>query len=110
MIAYILLYGVTIWCCCFADGDKIELKRAKKQLKIKSLPPVLILHLKRFRIGSNVTKNSTFVEYPEQLDISRYCTEVSTYAHCVNITRSEKFGTIVHSPNSSFMYVCSFIA
>lgn len=61
----------------FTVGDIIDLKRAKKQLKIKGLPSVLILHIKRFHIGRDVTKNSAFVEYPEQLDVSKYCTEVS---------------------------------
>jgi len=63
-------------CYYLVVGDRIDLKRAMKQLTLRKLPPVLILHLKRFNIGIIVTKNTNRVKYPEQVDVSPYCTEV----------------------------------
>ena len=65
--------------CFFVVGDVVELKRAMKQLTLKRIPPVLILHLKRFHIGIVVTKNSTPVQYPKHIDVRQYCIEVCMY-------------------------------
>lgn len=63
----------------FPDGDSNEasyaLCRVSKQLMINQLPPVLILHIKRFEIGHyRVTKDSRHVSFPEILDLAPHCT------------------------------------
>ena len=67
-------------------GDDIELRNAIKQLKLQTLPKVFIIHLKRFSIGHIVTKNSTHVKYPVEIDVKPYCTEVSEYASLYSYT------------------------
>ena len=61
---------------CITIGDKIELRRAMKQLKLLTLPQVFIIHLKRFSIDHIITKNSTHIKYPAVIDVKEYCTEV----------------------------------
>ena len=47
---------------------------ATKQLLIKSLPPVLTLHLKRFlQDGQKLRKNGLHIEFPDVLDMTPYC-------------------------------------
>ena len=63
----------------FSDNDSnevpYELCRVSKQLMIHQLPPVLILHIKRFEIGHyRVTKDSRHVSFPEILDLAPYST------------------------------------
>ena len=41
---------------------------------IHQLPPVLILHMKRFDIGVEVTKDDRHISFPEILDMAPYCT------------------------------------
>ena len=41
---------------------------------IHQLPPVLILHMKRFEISFGVTKNSQYISFPEILNMAPYCT------------------------------------
>ena len=56
-------------------GDEIALCRVSKQLSIHQLPPVLILHIKRFDLGGySVTKDKRSVSFPEVLDMAPYCT------------------------------------
>lgn len=51
------------------SGDKVD---GSKRLHIQTLPPVLILHLKRFQFDSGTIKKiSKKVGYPLQLDIPR---------------------------------------
>ena len=62
-----------------SDVDSHEatyaLCRVSKQLMIHQLPPVLILHIKRFDIGHyRVTKDNQYVSFPEILDLAPYCT------------------------------------
>jgi len=49
-------------------------QRATKQLKIARLPPILIIHLKRFHYaGPWRDKLNTFVDYPlENLDLTKH--------------------------------------
>ena len=61
---------------CITLGDKIELRRAMKQLKLLTLPQVFIIHLKRFSIDHIITKNSIQVKYPAVIDVKEYCIEV----------------------------------
>ena len=80
----------------FLDDDSNEaaytLCRVSKQLMIHQLPPVLILHIKRFEIGHyRVTKDSRYVSFPEVLNLAPYCTvdclKVCTYMHSRAIYR-----------------------
>ena len=47
---------------------------------IHHLPPVLILHMKRFEISFEVTKDGRHISFPEILDMAPYCT-----AKCVEV-------------------------
>ena len=47
---------------------------ATKQLLIKSLPPVLTLHMKRFlQDGRRLRKNGRHIDFPEILDVAPFC-------------------------------------
>ena len=56
-----------------------ENRKAKVQIKIKKLPPVLIIHLKRFKKTQGGTKNEKLdcrVDFPlKDLDLSKFTTE-----------------------------------
>ena len=52
----------------------MALCQVSKQIIIHRLPPVLILHMKRFEISSTVTKDSRHISFPEILDMAPYCT------------------------------------
>lgn len=67
------------------DGDEMPTcekckarRKCTKSLRIESLPPVLVLHIKRFSFmsrGAKITKN---VDFPtENLTLKDYCTETS---------------------------------
>ena len=57
------------------SSDELAMCLVSKQIMIHQLPPVLILHMKRFEIGhANVTKDSRYVSFPEILDMAPYCT------------------------------------
>ena len=57
--------------------DEPALCRVSKQLMIHQLPPILILHMKRFEIGFyEVTKDDRHVSFPEILDMAPYCTSI----------------------------------
>ena len=48
---------------------------------IHQLPPILILHMKRFEIGfDDVTKDDRHISFPEVLDMAPYCT-----AECLKV-------------------------
>jgi len=61
------------WFCGECKGHK----KANIQMKIKELPPILIIHLKRLRKGnSSIVKISEKVDFPlRDLDMSRFTTE-----------------------------------
>ena len=40
---------------------------------IHELPPVLILHMKRFEISYEVRKDDRHISFPEILDMAPYC-------------------------------------
>ena len=47
---------------------------ARKQLLLKSVPPVLTLHLKRFlQEGQRLRKNGRHIVFPDLLDVAPYC-------------------------------------
>ena len=54
--------------------------QVSKQIMIHQLPPVLILHMKRFEIGYQVTKDNRYVSFPEILNMTPYCT-----AECLKV-------------------------
>ena len=69
----------------FTLGEKIELRRVTKQLKLQSLPKVFIMHLKRFSLGHIVTKNSTYIRYPLNIDVAPYCAEVRIWVTGIHL-------------------------
>lgn len=61
----------------YPDED-VVLCRVSKQLSIHQLPPILILHIKRFKLGCNsVTKDPRYLSFPEVLNMAPYCTDDS---------------------------------
>ena len=64
------------------DGDdEVTLCLVSKQIVIHRLPPVLILHLKRFSIKhSGVFKDNQHIKFPFKLNVAPYCT-----TQCINV-------------------------
>uniref|UniRef100_H3D9U8 Ubiquitin carboxyl-terminal hydrolase n=1 Tax=Tetraodon nigroviridis TaxID=99883 RepID=H3D9U8_TETNG len=71
---------------------------ARKQMLISSLPPVIILHLKRFhQAGMNLRKVNRHVDFPLVLDMAPFCS-----AACENLAAGERvlyslYGIVEHS-------------
>jgi len=55
--------------------------RVSKQILIHQLPPVLILHMKRFSIGYTVTKDNQHVTFAPVLNMAPFCT-----TECVQVS------------------------
>ena len=75
-----------MYCCasCLEENGNNEpvLCQVSKQIMIHQLPPVLILHMKRFEIGYyEVTKDCQHISFPEILDMAPYCT-----TKCLEVT------------------------
>lgn len=71
---------------------------ARKQMLISSLPPVIMLHLKRFhQAGMNLRKVNRHVDFPLILDLAPFCS-----ASCKNLAAGERvlyslYGIVEHS-------------
>lgn len=71
---------------------------ARKQLLISAVPPILILHLKRFhQAGLSLRKVNRHVDFPLMLDLAPFCS-----ATCKNISVGDKvlyslYGIVEHS-------------
>ena len=61
----------------FLQGNDEEYAEClvSKQLLIHELPPILILHMKRFHLGQQVTKNNNHIEFPDTLDVAPFCSD-----------------------------------
>lgn len=66
-VSYILGYSedVTV---------NIGLSKVSKQLSIDELPKILVLQIKRFFLGRNVSKYTAVISFPLVLDMAPYCT------------------------------------
>lgn len=63
------------------EDDDVTLCLVSKQIAIHRLPPVLILHLKRFSIERNgVFKDNQHIKFPFKLNVAPYCT-----TQCINV-------------------------
>ena len=83
-VLVIYIYN-TVTYCEGAGGDNAVLCLVAKQMLIHELPPVLILHLKRFSIGPfQVTKNSNYMSFTPMLDVAPYCSNT-----CLEVCLSE---------------------
>ena len=57
-----------------SPSEEVVFSDATKQLMIKTLPPVLTLHLKRFlQEGRRLRKNGRHVTFPPILDLAPFC-------------------------------------
>lgn len=89
-----LLNNENQWYCEDID-KKID---AKKQIKIWSMPKILIVIFKRFR--NNGTKINSFINFPiDNLDLSRYCV-----GYDKSRSKYDLFGICNHSGNHYFSY------
>ena len=72
----------TYYCAATNMEDEPVLCRVSKQIMIHQLPPILILHMKRFEIGwDQVTKDDRHITFSEVLDIAPYCTDECVKVH-----------------------------
>ncbi|CDK29363.1 unnamed protein product [Kuraishia capsulata CBS 1993] len=69
-----ILDGDDRWMC---PHCKVK-NRTTKTMMISRLPEVLIVHLKRFKLGSQITKLNTFIDYPLELSLDKYWPKVQT--------------------------------
>ncbi|XP_051781459.1 ubiquitin carboxyl-terminal hydrolase 45 isoform X1 [Erpetoichthys calabaricus] len=84
----------------FTSDKKVDnvYTSARKQMLISALPPVVILHLKRFhQAGMTLRKVNRHVDFPLVLDLAPFCS-----ASCKNIVAGEKvlyslYGIVEHS-------------
>ncbi|XP_065906353.1 serine/threonine-protein kinase TAO3-like isoform X2 [Dysidea avara] len=60
--------------CSTDENLEITERRVSKQMLIHQLPPVLILHMKRFSIGRTVTKDNQHVSFSPVLNMVPFCT------------------------------------
>jgi len=68
-------------------------QKATKQLRLARLPPILIVHLKRFHYaGPWRDKLNTFIDYPmRDLDLTRFVLEDMTESQIPPVERSQKY-------------------
>lgn len=93
------------WLC---DKCK-ERSKASFQLKIKELPPILIIHLKRFKSlpGQPTTKLEDTVDYPfADLNMARYTADPSLP---INKQKYTLFAMINHSGKANFGHYTSIL-
>ena len=76
IVCIICTYDIGMYICFHTvPNDEPILSQVSKQLMIHQLPPILILHMKRFDIGFDVmTKDDRHISFPEILDMAPYCT------------------------------------
>ena len=70
--------------------DNLVLCPVSKLLLLHELPKILVLHLKRFKLGSMVTKDNRHIDFPFELDVAPYCTNdcevlIALYACTYNV-------------------------
>ena len=80
------IYVITYVCILFHAVKSFDntppLCQVSKQIMIHQLPPVLILHMKRFEINHNeVFKDNRHISFSEVLDMAPYCT-----SKCVEVS------------------------
>jgi len=102
-------------------------QRARKGLRMKQLPPVLWLDLKRCELDLEtmaVSKSNSRFEFPEHLDLTRYATGSCTYAlqsvvvhegdasggHCHVYVRPDTTGAWLRIDNSHVLPSSSYAA
>ena len=81
------------------DDDNLTLSLVSKQIAIHRLPPVLILHMKRFKIEpDSISKDTQHIEFPLKLNMAPYCT-----TECIKVLINIFFTNCVCA--SVFQYV-----
>lgn len=71
-------------------GNCSSLGTSNRKLSISSLPPLLVLHMKRFALGLPMSKISKHIQFPELLDMSPF--SVVNEDHLYSLA-----GVVVHS-------------
>lgn len=69
-----ILDGEDRWNCSKCK----KLRKSTKKITITRLPSNLIIHLKRFRTGMNLQKITKFIDYPFEMDLTKYWPKVTT--------------------------------
>ena len=82
---FVVVY-FTMMFILYTGGDSEPiLSPVSKLLLINKLPPVLVLHVKRFSIGYTITKSSKHVKFSLDLNMKKYCTEQCKVSHTLMI-------------------------
>ena len=92
----------------YYDEDSESKVRAIKRLRIKSLPPTLILHLKRFELNYDTfqkVKLNDYYKFPIELDMRPYMTNTQDESM---VTNYRLCGVIVHSGTANAGHYYSF--
>lgn len=87
--------------CYWFCNHCMDLREATKYILFSHLPPVLIIHLKRFNgFGKNRRKITSFVQYPMKLEISSHCiVEDSEMKDDIKLRTYSLYGVINHIGN-----------
>ncbi|KAK9497330.1 hypothetical protein O3M35_004669 [Rhynocoris fuscipes] len=80
-------------------------QESTKQLTFKTLPVVIVIHLKRFEhINGKRKKKSMYVSFPMELDMSRFTSNLRNQAHLPSSTNSDNrytlYAVVVHVSDS----------
>ncbi|KAG7699445.1 hypothetical protein KL933_001208 [Ogataea haglerorum] len=78
-----LLDNDNAWLCPHCKTKQ----RTLKHLQISRLPQVLIIHLKRFKMGNYLTKLNTYIDYPLELQLDKYWPNVENELERVELSR-----------------------
>ena len=95
------------------EDDEVTLCLVSKQIAIHRLPPVLILHLKRFSIErGGVFKDNQHIRFPFKLNVAPYCTTQCInvcYKYCYPIHHNF-YPSCFAMQSSQFIHQCIFLA
>ena len=69
-----VLDGENRWHCSKCK----QLRKSTKKITITRLPQNLIVHLKRFRGGASFAKITTFIDYPFEMNLTKFWPQVKT--------------------------------
>ena len=75
------IYCVVVFLQGSSDNKAYAECLVSKQLLIHELPPILVLHMKRFHLGLRVTKNNNHTDFPDTLNVSSFCTDIPVSSH-----------------------------
>jgi ubiquitin carboxyl-terminal hydrolase 8 len=64
-----------------------ELRKSTKKITITRLPQNLIIHLKRFRSGTSYQKIAKFIDYPFEMNLTKFWPQVSSQEEAIQLAK-----------------------